>query len=86
MGILTKVEDIISIPLEVFHRQKGFHPVDLNRLALRCMEQGTRKGINKVYAPNRFRVLLNPGDYRELHPFLEDHPVGHRRRASAYRG
>lgn len=71
MGLLTRIEDIISIPMEKFHTRRGFHPVDLNRLAVRCMEQGSRRGIKKVYAPNRFRILLNPEDYRELYPFLD---------------
>jgi hypothetical protein len=70
MALLTRIEEIISIPLELFHQRKGFHPVDLNRMALRCMEQGTRKGIRQVYAPNTFTVLLNPSDFRDLHPFL----------------
>jgi len=71
MALMTRIEEIISIPLELFHNRKGFHPVDLNRLALRCMEQDSRKGIKKTYAPNRFRVLLNPDDYKDLYPFLD---------------
>lgn len=71
MALLTRIEEIISIPLELFHQRKGFHPVDLNRMALRCMEQGTRKGIRQIYAPNAFTVLLSPADYRELSPFQD---------------
>jgi tetratricopeptide (TPR) repeat protein len=71
MALLTRIEEIIGIPLELFHQQKGFHPVDLSRLALRCMEQGTRQGIRQTYAPNAFTVLLHPADYEELKPFLD---------------
>ena len=70
MALLTRIEDIISIPMELFHKQKGFHPVDLNRMAMRCMERGCRKGIKQVYAPNRFEVVLNPADHDDLRPFL----------------
>lgn len=70
MALLTKIEDIVSIPMEVFHRQKGFHPVDLSRSALRCLEQGCRRGIKQIYAPNRFDVRLCPEDYKELQSFL----------------
>ena len=71
MALLTRIEEIIGIPLEWFHQQRGFHPVDLNRMALRCMEQGTRKGIRQTYAPNAYTVMLNPADYHELVPFLD---------------
>jgi len=71
MELLTKVEEILNIPMDLFHRRKGFHPVDLSRMALRCMEQGCRKGLNTNYAPNHFSVLLNPSDYKELYPFLQ---------------
>ena len=71
MGLLTRVEEFISTPLEYFHNRKGFQPVDLNRLAQRCMESGSRKGIRRVYAPNRYEVLLSEWDFAELHPFLE---------------
>jgi len=57
--------------MEFFHRQKGFHPVDLNRMALRCMEQGCRKGIKSHYAPNNFSVHLSPSDHHDLFPFLD---------------
>ena len=56
--------------MELFHKRKGFHPVDLNRMALRCMEQGGRQGINRIYAPNDFVIMLHPSDYQEISPFL----------------
>jgi|GEM_PF-6158623 len=71
MALMTRIEEIINIPMEyIFHRRAGFQPVDLVRLAMRCMEQRTRKGIRQTYAPNRFSVLLHPSDYRELFGFL----------------
>ena len=70
VGVLTKVEDILILAMEIFHRRRGFHPVDLSRMAMRCMEQGCRQGINRVYAPNDFVILLHPSDYRELSSFL----------------
>ena len=72
MGIVTKVEEILSMPMEIFHRRKGFQPVDLSRMTVRCMEQGCKQGINRVYAPNDFIVLLNPLDYRELSSFIQN--------------
>ena len=71
MGLLTKIEEILSVPLELFHKRAGFHPVDLNRLAVRSMEKGCRKGVRKVYAPNAFAIRLSPADYEDLRPFLE---------------
>ena len=56
----------------LFHRRRGFQPVDLCRMTVRCMEQGCRQGINRVYAPNDFIVLLNPLDYRELSSFIKN--------------
>ena len=69
MALLTRIEEIIGIPMELFHQRKGFHPVDLNRMALRCMEQGTRKGIRQIYAPNAFTLRLSLSDYQDLAPF-----------------
>ncbi|MCD4678719.1 MAG: DUF3662 domain-containing protein [Desulfobacula sp.] len=71
MGLLTKIEEVIAKPLEIFHTKKGFQPVDVCRLALKCMERGAKKGINKTYAPNLFRVYLNKSDYREYRPFID---------------
>lgn len=70
MALLTRIEEILSIPMEAVHNRRGFQPVDLTRRAVRSMEQGARKGIHKTYAPNRFHVLLSPVDYEELYPFL----------------
>ncbi len=69
MGLLTKVENILSAPMELFHKRQGFHPVDLSRMALRCLEQGCRKGLRQVYAPNTFLIQLHPNDYNELYAF-----------------
>lgn len=71
MGLLTRIEDILSLPMEALHARKGFHPVDLNRMALKTLEQGCRKGIRKMYAPNTFRVFLHPADHDELSAFLQ---------------
>lgn len=70
MTILTKLEDIISIPLEIFHKQKGYQPVDICRMAVRCMIKGVRKGLRSVYVPNCFDVRLHPAEFKELSPFL----------------
>jgi hypothetical protein len=68
---MTRIEEIINIPMDyIFHRRAGFQPVDLVRLAMRCMERQARKGIRQTYAPNRFSVVLHPSDYRELYGFL----------------
>ena len=56
MGLLTKVEEILDIPMDLFHRRRGFHPIDLNRMVRRCMEQGSRKGIKRTYVPNNFEM------------------------------
>jgi hypothetical protein len=71
MALLTRIEEFISRPMELFHKQKGFQPVDLNRMALRQMEIGCRKGIRQTYAPNHFIVCLNPHDLKDLDAFLE---------------
>jgi len=70
MGLLTKIEEVISLPLELFQTRKGFQPVDACRLVLRCMERGAKKGISKTYAPNRFNMYLSSADYREYKPFM----------------
>ena len=71
MGLITKIEDVIAAPMEFFHQRRGFQPVDLGRMALRCMERGCRQGLRAVFAPNCFRIFLSPEDYDELQPFRE---------------
>jgi len=72
MGLMTKLEDILGMVMESLpHRLDRFHPVDLVRMSLRSMEQGSRQGINRIYAPNRFTVLLHPDDYQENVPLLD---------------
>lgn len=71
MGLLTKVENILSKPMEKIFKQKGFHPIDLSRLALRCLEKGCRKGMRRTYAPNTFLIYLHTSDYKDLYPFLK---------------
>jgi len=70
MGIPTTIEDFISRPMDMVHTGKRFQPVDLNRMALKCLERGSRKGINRIYAPNQFRIILSCNDYKDLSPFL----------------
>ncbi|MFH2093542.1 MAG: FhaA domain-containing protein [Pseudomonadota bacterium] len=70
MGLVTKIEEVIAKPFELFHSRNGFQPVDVCRLALKCLENGVKKGINKTYAPNLFRVRLNKADYKEYKPFI----------------
>lgn len=70
MGFLTKVENFISKPMDRIFKQKGFHPIDLSRLALRCMEKGCRKGLRNTYAPNTFLIYLHTTDYKDLYPFI----------------
>ncbi|CAG37161.1 FhaA domain-containing protein [Desulfotalea psychrophila] len=71
MGFLTKVENILNIPMEKFHQGNDFHPIDLCRLAVRCLEQGCKKGLRRTYAPNTFHIYLHSNDYNELYPFLK---------------
>ena len=70
MALMTKIEEFLSIPMEKIHDQRGFHPVDLCRKVVRCLERGKRRGIRQTYAPNRFTVRLHPSDYKELRPFV----------------
>ncbi len=70
MGLPTKVENFISDLIDRLFSSKGFQPVDLCRMAVRCMDQGSRQGINRTYAPNVFILTLHGNDYRKHAPVL----------------
>lgn len=43
--------------------RSGLQPIEVGRKILREMAEGKTLSVNKVYAPNEFRVLMGPDDY-----------------------
>lgn len=73
MGLLRRFEDRLEKAIEgPFTRVfKGeVHPLEIARRILREMEDGRVLGVNEVLAPNRFLVVLSPGDYSRLEGVL----------------
>lgn len=74
MGLLRRFEKSLEKAFEgpfakVF---KGdVHPLEIARRVLREMDDARVLGVNGVQAPDRFAVLLSPGDYEHLSGILD---------------
>ena len=43
--------------------RSGLQPVEVGRRILREMEEGRTISVNRIYAPNDFRIFMGPDDY-----------------------
>lgn len=66
MGVGRSIEQRLEGLVEGFFTKvfrSGLQPVEVGRRILREMAQGKTVSVNRVYAPNEFRVLMGADDY-----------------------
>ena len=66
MGVGRSIEQRLEGLVEGFFTKvfrSGLQPVEVGRRILREMAEGKTVSVNRVYAPNEFRVLIGPDDH-----------------------
>ena len=66
MGVAKSIEQRLEGLVEGFFTKvfrSGLQPVEVGRRILREMAEGKTVSVNRVYAPNEFRVLMGADDY-----------------------
>ncbi len=66
MGVARGIEQRLEGLVEGFFTKvfrSGLQPVEVGRRILREMAEGKTVSVNRVYAPNEFRVLMGPDDH-----------------------
>lgn len=66
MGVAKRVERRLEGLVEGFFTRvfrSGLQPVEVGRRILREMAENKTVSVNRVYAPNEFRVTMGPEDY-----------------------
>ena len=66
MGVGRSIEQRLEGLVEGFFTKvfrSGLQPVEVGRRILREMAEGKTVSVNRVYAPNEFRVLMGPDDH-----------------------
>ena len=66
MGVARKLEKRLEGLLEGFFTKlfrSGLQPVEVGRRILREMEEGRTVSVNRIYAPNEFRISMGADDY-----------------------
>jgi hypothetical protein len=66
MGVAKSIEQRLEGLVEGFFTKvfrSGLQPVEVGRRMLREMAEGKTVSVNRIYAPNEFRVLMGPDDY-----------------------
>ena len=66
MGVARSIEQRLEGLVEGFFTKvfrSGLQPVEVGRRILREMAEGKTVSVNRVYAPNEFRVLMGPDDH-----------------------
>jgi hypothetical protein len=66
MGVGKSIEQRLEGLVEGFFTRvfrSGLQPVEVGRRILREMAENKTVSVNRVYAPNEFRVLMGPDDY-----------------------
>lgn len=69
MGVASRVEKRLEGLLEGFFVKlfrSGLQPVEVGRRILREMDEGRTVSVNRIYAPNDFRVTLGPEDHERF--------------------
>ena len=66
MGVGRSIEQRLEGLVEGFFTKvfrSGLQPVEVGRRILREMAEGKTVSVNRIYAPNEFRVLMGPDDH-----------------------
>ena len=66
MGVARNIERRLEGLLEGFFAKtfrSGLQPVEVGRRILREMEEGRTISVNRIYAPNDFRIRMGPDDH-----------------------
>lgn len=66
MGVAKSIEQRLEGLVEGFFTKvfrSGLQPVEVGRRILREMAEGKTVSVNRIYAPNEFRVLMGPDDH-----------------------
>ena len=69
MGVARSIEQRLEGLVEGFFTKvfrSGLQPVEVGRRILREMAEGKTVSVNRVYAPNEFRVFLGPHDHERF--------------------
>jgi pSer/pThr/pTyr-binding forkhead associated (FHA) protein len=69
MGVAKSIEQRLESLVEGFFAKvfrSGLQPVEVGRRILREMAENRTVSVNRVYAPNDFRVLIGPDDYERF--------------------
>lgn len=69
MGVAKSIEQRLEGLVEGFFTKvfrSGLQPVEVGRRILREMAEGKTVSVNRIYAPNEFRVLMGPDDYERF--------------------
>jgi hypothetical protein len=71
MGIARNLERRLERMMEGFFAKlfrSGLQPVEVGRRILREMEEGRTVSVNRMYAPNEFKITMGPQDYTRFSP------------------
>jgi Protein of unknown function (DUF3662)/FHA domain len=71
MRVARTIEKRLEGLLEGFFTKlfrSGLQPVEVGRRILREMEEGRTISVNRIYAPNEFRIAIGPDDYARFAP------------------
>ncbi len=66
MGVAKSIEQKLEGLVEGFFTKvfrSGLQPIEVGRKILREMAENKTVSVNRVYAPNEFRVFMGPDDY-----------------------
>ena len=66
MGVAKSIEERLEGLVEGFFTKvfrSGLQPIEVGRKILREMGEGKTVSVNRIYAPNEFRVVMGPDDY-----------------------
>ena len=69
MGVAKSIERRLEGLMEGFFTRvfrSGLQPVEVGRRILREMGENKTVSVNKIYAPNDFRVVMGPDDHRRF--------------------
>ena len=69
MGVAKSIEQRLEGLVEGFFTKvfrSGLQPVEVGRRILREMGNGKTVSVNRIYAPNEFRVWMSPDDYAKF--------------------
>jgi hypothetical protein len=71
MGVARNLERRLEGLLEGFFAKvfrSGLQPVEVGRRIVRDMDENRTVSVNKIYAPNEFRVFIGPDDFTRFEP------------------